>query len=57
MTEARIPSPGNVLVVDDEPSARSALVDLLRDEGFTVRSAADGFKALGQIDDWMWLPS
>jgi DNA-binding NtrC family response regulator len=52
MTEARIPSPGNVLVVDDEPSARSALVDLLRDEGFTVRSAADGFKALGQIDDW-----
>ncbi len=52
MTELPIPTAGNVLVVDDEPSARSALVDLLRDEGFTVRSAADGFKALGQIDDW-----
>jgi len=52
MTEPKIPCPGNVLVVDDEPSARSALVDLLREEGFVVRSAADGFKALGQIDDW-----
>jgi DNA-binding NtrC family response regulator len=52
MAEPKISSAGNVLVVDDEPSARGALVDLLRDEGFTVRSAADGFKALGQIDDW-----
>ena len=42
----------NILVVDDEPSARAALVELLREEGFTVRSAADGFKALGQMDDW-----
>jgi DNA-binding NtrC family response regulator len=52
MSVPEIPCPGNVLVVDDEPSARSALVELLRDEGFIVRSAADGFKALGQIDDW-----
>jgi two-component system response regulator HydG len=42
----------NILIVDDEPAARAALVDLLREEGFTVRSAADGFKALGQMDDW-----
>ncbi len=43
---------GKILVVDDEPAARSALVELLREEGFIVRSAADGFKALGQMDDW-----
>jgi DNA-binding NtrC family response regulator len=46
------PHVANILVVDDEPSARAALVDLLREEGFTVRSAADGFKALGQMDEW-----
>ncbi len=46
------PHLANILVVDDEPSARAALVELLREEGFTVRSAADGFKALGQLDDW-----
>jgi len=52
MTELEIPSPGRVLVVDDDASTRTALVELLRGEGFTVRSAADGFKALGQVDDW-----
>jgi DNA-binding NtrC family response regulator len=52
MTELEIPSPGRVLVVDDDASSRAALVELLRGEGFTVRSAADGFKALGQVDDW-----
>jgi len=41
-----------VLVVDDEPSARSALAVLLRDEGFAVRTAADGVEALRRMDDW-----
>ncbi len=41
-----------ILVVDDEAAARNALVELLRDEGFNVHSAADGFKALGQVDAW-----
>lgn len=41
-----------ILVVDDEAAARNALVELLREEGFAVRSAADGFKALGQVDAW-----
>ncbi len=50
-SEPTIPS-ANIIVVDDEPAARSALVELLRAEGFAVRSAADGFKALGQVDDW-----
>ena len=37
---------GRVLVVDDEPSARSALQQLLTLEGFEVESAADGRAAL-----------
>ena len=41
-----------VLVVDDESSARSALSELLREEGYEVQSAADGYKALGRIDGW-----
>lgn len=41
-----------ILVVDDEAAARNALVELLREEGYGVRSAADGFKALGQVDEW-----
>lgn len=45
------PSP-RILVVDDETSARTALVELLREEGFLVHSAADAYKALGQLDEW-----
>jgi DNA-binding NtrC family response regulator len=41
-----------ILIVDDEVNARSALVELLRDEGYSVESAADGFKALGKLDDF-----
>jgi DNA-binding NtrC family response regulator len=52
VTALPITIPGQVLVVDDDGSARAALIELLRDEGFIVRSAADGFKALGQLDDW-----
>ncbi len=41
-----------ILVVDDESAARSALAELLRDEGYAVRTAGDGFKALGQLEQW-----
>ncbi len=41
---------GRVLVVDDEVSARTALADLLRDEGYDVETAADAFKAIGKLD-------
>jgi two-component system response regulator HydG len=41
-----------ILVVDDEVNARSALTELLRDDGYTVEAAADGFKALGKIADF-----
>jgi DNA-binding NtrC family response regulator len=39
-----------ILVVDDEVNARTALTDLLRDEGFDVEMAADAFKALGKYE-------
>jgi DNA-binding NtrC family response regulator len=44
--------PARILVVDDETAARSALTELLREEGYEVQSAGDGFKALGRLDGW-----
>ncbi len=41
-----------ILVVDDEPNARSALAELLRDEGYAVEVAADGFKALPKLEEF-----
>jgi DNA-binding NtrC family response regulator len=41
---------GRILVVDDEVNARTALAELLRDEGFEVETAADAFKALGKFE-------
>jgi CheY-like chemotaxis protein len=38
-----------VLVVDDEPNARSALSELLREEGYEVATARDGVEALERI--------
>jgi len=46
-----MPQSGRILVVDDEANARSALAELLREEGYTVETAADGFKALPKIDE------
>ena len=43
---------GRILVVDDEVNARTALAELLRDEGFEVEIAADAFKALGKYGDF-----
>jgi DNA-binding NtrC family response regulator len=45
-------SKGRILVVDDELNARTALCELLRDDGFLVEAAADGFKALGKMADF-----
>jgi DNA-binding NtrC family response regulator len=41
---------GRVLVVDDEPNARNALAELLRDEGYVTEVAADGQHALRMIE-------
>ncbi|MBI4509197.1 MAG: sigma-54-dependent Fis family transcriptional regulator [Deltaproteobacteria bacterium] len=43
---------GRILVVDDEANARMALAELLREEGYAVETAADGFKALPKLDEF-----
>jgi CheY-like chemotaxis protein len=41
--------PAQVLVVDDEPSIRSLLSELLQDVGYTVEEAANGLEALRKV--------
>jgi CheY-like chemotaxis protein len=41
--------PIRVLVVDDERNARTALAELLREEGYEVDEAGDGAEALDRI--------
>ena len=43
---SNIPSTRRILVVDDEPAARSGLERILGGESYTVVSAADGHQAL-----------
>jgi len=46
------PPRARILVVDDEANARTALAELLRDEGYAVETAADGFKALPKLEEF-----
>lgn len=46
-------SKGRILVVDDESSARGALSEILTDEGYKVRTAADGFRAMAAAGDFL----
>jgi CheY-like chemotaxis protein len=41
-----------VLVVEDDQAIRSLLVDVLADDGWTVRAASDGEEALAILGDW-----
>ncbi len=43
---------GRILVVDDEANARAALSEILREEGYQTETAADGFKALGKLEEF-----
>jgi DNA-binding NtrC family response regulator len=43
---------GRILVVAEEDAARSALVDLLRGEGYAAAAVADGWKALSRLPDF-----
>src|SRR5580692_26267 len=45
-------SRGRILIVDDEANARAALSEILREDGYTTETAADGFKALGKMADF-----
>jgi DNA-binding NtrC family response regulator len=48
-----VASRGRILIVDDEANARAALSEILREEGYTTETAADGFKALGKLEDFV----
>jgi two-component system response regulator HydG len=39
-----------ILIVDDEANARNALAEILSDEGYVTKTAADGFKALPSLE-------
>ncbi|MFD3329078.1 response regulator transcription factor [Streptomyces sp. NPDC058701] len=39
----------SVLVVEDDPSIRQSLIEVLSEQGYAVRSAADGFGALREV--------
>ena len=43
---------GRILIVDDEANARAALSEILHDEGYVTETAADGFKALGKLEEF-----
>jgi DNA-binding NtrC family response regulator len=45
-------SRGRILIVDDEANARAALAEILREDGYTTETAADGFKALGKLEEF-----
>jgi DNA-binding NtrC family response regulator len=45
-------SRGRILIVDDESNARAALSEILREEGYATETAADGFKALGKLEEF-----
>jgi DNA-binding NtrC family response regulator len=48
-----MPQRGRILIVDDESNARAALSEILREDGFATETAADGFKALGKLDEFV----
>jgi CheY-like chemotaxis protein len=42
--------PARVLVVEDDTDILSSLVEVIRDDGFEVLSAANGYQALAQLE-------
>lgn len=56
MTETAPPD-RTVLVVDDDPDLRQALVEVLADQGYRTLSAANGAEALAQLTTGAPLPS
>jgi DNA-binding NtrC family response regulator len=43
---------GRILVIDDESNARNALAEILREEGYSAETAADGFKGLSRFHEF-----
>jgi CheY-like chemotaxis protein len=46
----------SVLVVEDDPDIRDAVVEILQDEGYGVSAAADGRQALDLLETLVPLP-
>jgi CheY-like chemotaxis protein len=46
-----MPGPGYILVVEDDFDIREALTQILEEEGYTVRAAANGREALDAAGD------
>ena len=44
----------HILVVDDEEIVRESLLDWLREDGYQVEAAEDGFKALKKFEEQPW---
>ncbi len=42
--------PAHILIVEDDADILSSLVEVVRDEGFEVLSAANGYQALAQLE-------
>lgn len=45
-------STSRILVVDDDSTLRETVGEVLRDEGYDVRRAANGVEALAELDGW-----
>jgi DNA-binding response OmpR family regulator len=41
----------DILVIDDDPAILMTVADILRDEGYTVRTATNGIEGLAAIDN------
>jgi DNA-binding response OmpR family regulator len=46
------PAASRILVVEDDPTLRETLAEILVDEGHDVRAAAHGGEAMDQLADW-----
>lgn len=46
------PRPRRILVVDDDPTLRDTLREVLTETGYHVRDAGDGREALERLDGW-----
>ncbi len=42
--------PANVLIVEDDPDILSSLAEVIREEGFTAETAANGYQALARLE-------
>ncbi|MGZ3694094.1 MAG: response regulator [Bdellovibrionota bacterium] len=53
----RVPEAKKILLVEDDIEIRECLTEFLRDEGYTVSAAENGFAALSQLRSADSLPS